>query len=69
MIEREIQASDPVYTSANVSEERIPKLKHLLFFYQTRVRSLVMLVSDYLPNSLTHSCLVNLIGLVCEGSA
>ena len=31
-------------------------------FYRTRVRSLVMLVSDCLPNSLlTHSCLVNLI--------
>ena len=41
----------------------------IFYFYRTRVRSLAMLVSDYLPNSLTHSCLVNLIGLVCEGSA
>ena len=36
----------------------------ILTFYRTRVRSLVMLVSD----SLTHSCLVNLIDvtLACE---
>ena len=40
-----------------------------LYFYPTRVRSaLVMLVSDSLSNSLTHSCLVNLIDvtLACE---
>ena len=43
-----------------------------LINYRTRVRSLVMLVSDSLPNSLTHSltdcCLVNLIDvtLACE---
>ena len=37
-------------------------------FYRTRVRSLAMLVSDSLPHSLTHSCLVNLIDvtLACE---
>ena len=40
----------------------------LLSFYRTRVRSLVMLVSDSLTNSLTHSCLVNFIDvtLACE---
>ena len=32
-------------------------------FYRTRVRSLVMLVSNSLPNSLTNSCLVNLMAL------
>ena len=52
-----------------------------LIFYRTRIRSLGMLVSDSLPNSLTlqrlvnlmthsltHSCLVNLIDvtLACE---
>ena len=39
-----------------------------LNFYRTRVRSLGMLVSDSLPNSLTHSYLVNLIdvNLACE---
>ena len=40
-----------------------------LYFYPTRVRSaLVMLVSHSLSNSLTHSCLVNLIDvtLACE---
>ena len=31
-----------------------------LIDYRTRIQSLVMLVSDSLPNSLTHSCLVNL---------
>ena len=38
------------------------------FYYRTRVRSLVMLVSDSLTDSLTHSCLVNLIDvtLTCE---
>ena len=37
-------------------------------FYRTLVRSLVMLVSDPLPNWLTDSCLVNLIDvtLACE---
>ena len=37
-------------------------------FYRTRVRSLGMLVSDSLTNSLTPSCLVNLIDvtLACE---
>ena len=41
---------------------------HYFNFYRTRVRSLVMLVSDSLPNWLTHSCLVNLIDvtLACE---
>ena len=40
----------------------------VIFYYRTRVRSLVMLVSDSLPNSLTDSCLVNLIDvtLACE---
>ena len=39
-----------------------------LIFYRTRIRSLGMLVSDSLPNSLTHCCLVNLIDvtLACE---
>ena len=42
------------------------------YFYRTRVRSLVMLVThsltDSLTHSLTHSCLVNLIDvtLACE---
>ena len=38
------------------------------YFYRTRVRSLGMLVSDWLTNSLTNSCLVNLIdvSLACE---
>ena len=37
-------------------------------FYRTRVRSLGMLVSDSLPNSLTHCRLENLIDvtLACE---
>ena len=37
-------------------------------FYRTRVRSLAMLVTHWLPNSLTDSCLVNLIDvtLACE---
>ena len=35
----------------------------LLYFYRTRVRSLVMLVSDSLTNSLTHSCLVDLLAV------
>ena len=37
-------------------------------FYRTRVRSLGMLVSNSPTNSLTNSCLVNLIGLTlaCE---
>ena len=40
----------------------------LLSFYRTRVRSLAMLVTNSLPNSLTDSCLVNLIDvtLACE---
>ena len=33
----------------------------LLYFYRTRVRSLAMLVSNSLTDSLTHCCLVNLI--------
>ena len=39
-----------------------------LFYYRTRVRSLGMLVSNSLPNSLTDCCLVNLIDvtLACE---
>ena len=39
-------------------------LAGLLYFYRTRVQSLAMLVT----NSLTHSCLVNLIDvtLACE---
>ena len=37
-------------------------------FYRTRVRSLAILVTHSLPNSLTNSCLVNLINLTlaCE---
>ena len=37
-------------------------------YYRTRVRSLVMLVSDSLTDSLTNCCLVNLIDvtLACE---
>ena len=37
-------------------------------FYRTRVRSLAMLVSNWLTDWLTHSCLVNLIDvtLACE---
>ena len=37
-------------------------------FYRTRVRSLVMLVTNWLTNWLTHSCFVNLIdvSLACE---
>ena len=40
----------------------------LSFFYQNQVRSLATLVSDSLTDSLTHSCLVNLIdaSLACE---
>ena len=39
-----------------------------LYFYRTRVRSLGMLVSDSLTDSLTHCRLVNLIDvtLACE---
>ena len=39
-----------------------------IHFYRTRVRSLAMLVSDSLTDSLTHSRLVNLIdvSLTCE---
>ena len=36
---------------------------HRTGFYRTRVRSLAMLVSDSLTDSLTHSCLVNLMAL------
>ena len=38
------------------------------YFYRTRVRSLGMLVSDSLTDSLTDSCIVNLIdvSLACE---
>ena len=40
----------------------------LTYFYQTRVRSLAMLVSDSLTHSLTDSCLVSLIDIIlaCE---
>ena len=40
----------------------------LLDFYQTRVRSLAVLVTHSLTDSLTHCCLVNLIDvtLACE---
>ena len=34
--------------------------------YRTRVRSLAMLVTHPLPNSLTHSCLVDLIDVTLE---
>ena len=39
-----------------------------LYFYRTRVRSLFTIVTNSLTNSLTHSCLVNLIDLTlaCE---
>ena len=33
----------------------------LVVFYQTRVRSLATLVTNYLTNSVTYSCLVDLI--------
>ena len=53
----------PKYTKGVGRGSPIP-----IFFYRTRVRSLAMLVSNSLPNSLTHSCLVNLIDvtLACE---
>ena len=35
--------------------------KYICCFYRTRVRSLVMLVTDWLTNWLTNCCLVNLI--------
>ena len=40
------------------------------YFYRTRVRSLVMLVSNSLTDSLTHCCLVNLIDVTlrCENA-
>ena len=43
-------------------------IAHMTYFYRTRVRSLFTLVSNSLTNSLTHSCLVNLIDvtLACE---
>ena len=45
-------------------------VKTKIHFYRTRVRLLVMLVSDSLTDSLTHSCLVNLIDvtLACENA-
>ena len=46
----------------------VGRAAQLVDFYRTRVRSLVLLVSDSLTDSLTHSCLVNLIdvSLACE---
>ena len=45
-----------------------PQQKYLSSIYRTRVRSLAMLFSNWLPNWLTHSCLVNFIDLTlaCE---
>ena len=47
---------------------RLTLYRYLIYYYRTRVRSLGMLVTNWLTNWLTDSCLVNLIDvtLVCE---
>ena len=46
----------------------LPQCWFCFLYYRTRVRSLGMLVTNSLPNSLTDCCLVNLIDvtLACE---
>ena len=53
----------------NLEIKNLAKVKYIRpYFYRTRVRSLGMLVSDSLSDSLTDCCLANLIDvtLACE---
>ena len=64
MLSKTLALNEIVLNDNNLQPNYIASFKGKPLFYRTRVRSLAMLVT----NSLTNSCLVNLIdvGLACE---
>ena len=68
-LKEELDTEPKVATIRPLSVSSVAMLKNIGNpFYRTRVRSLVMLVTHSLTDSLTYSCLVNFIDvtLACE---